>query len=140
MRRPHLFYRGAGLVGLEGADPLKAVLGAEAAVEIILQGLEEGVGREKLLHSQAVSQVGERQRDFEVGGNFLEDFQLLDLGLAHLRFHLEQEFPQAQQIIIPFAVFPDFVPQKVELLLSGQGAVGDDFAHRRGPFSAWKSS
>src|SRR5208283_1751494 len=68
-RRRHLFCCGAGLVGLEGPDPLKAILGAEAAVEIILQGLEEGVGREKLLHSQAVSQVGERQRDFEVGGN-----------------------------------------------------------------------
>ena len=98
-------------------------------MEIILQGLEEGVGCEKLLNSQPVSQVGERQRDFEVGGNFPEDFQLLDFSLAHLGFHLEQEFPQPKQIIVIFAVFPDFVLQKVKLVLSGQGVVRDDFAH-----------
>jgi hypothetical protein len=54
---------------------------------------------------------------------------LLKLRLAHLAFHLKEQLAQAQQIVFPFLIFPVFVPEKADVLLVQEGAVGDNFAH-----------
>jgi hypothetical protein len=114
---------------LEGQDFFAALINGEAAGEKLLKGDQEGVGREKLLQSYPVPQVGEFQVDLEVVRHLSENLQLLDFRLAHLAFDLEQQFAQMRQIVFPFLVVPVFVPEKVNVLLAQQGAVGDDFAH-----------
>jgi hypothetical protein len=54
---------------------------------------------------------------------------LQDLGLAHLGFDLEQEFAGPGQVVFPLPVFPALVFQEAQVLLPGQDAVGDNFAH-----------
>jgi hypothetical protein len=116
---------------LEGLDFVVALVGRQPPGKKILERTQEGVGGEEFRKSDAVSQIGELQGEFEMGGDFPENFKLLDLRLAHLGFDLKQQFPQALQVVFPLPVFPALVAQKAQVLLSGQGAVRDDFAHRR---------
>jgi hypothetical protein len=50
--------------------------------------------------------------------------------VAHLGFHLEEHFPELRQVVFPFPISPTLVFQKIEVVLPGQGAVRDDFAHQ----------
>jgi hypothetical protein len=87
------------------------------------------MGGEKFLEPDAVPQVGELKGDFKVAGDFLEDFQLLQLRLAHLSFDVEQQLAQPGQIIFPLLIFPALVIQKIENVLPSQIFKRDDFRH-----------